>query len=246
MPITLLHRYLVGMLVLFFWMEPALAGPGGAVAKAAFETLWGRVALALLVVFFLPIIVYVVVSEKLAERRARRDLAFVAAHDERFAWTTLKARATACFHRIHAGWQDGDISTAQDWMTSWYWQNQQSVYLDRWQTLGLVNVCKVKKIRHIRPLMFAHKNSPSDEHEGSQVVVSISATMQDYLHHVVTGKIVEGSKRWKTVETLWTLTLSDGEWRVSMIEEDSLSFEYAKLRSELPAIEHTMAGRMSS
>jgi hypothetical protein len=48
----------------FFYVEPALAGPGGKIARAAFETFWGRVALGFLTILFLPLIMYVIIREK--------------------------------------------------------------------------------------------------------------------------------------------------------------------------------------
>lgn len=43
-----------------------------------------------------------------------------------------------------------------------------------------------------------HRNS-GEEHEDSTVVISIEANMNDYLQDRKTGKVVEGSKRYKEV-----------------------------------------------
>jgi hypothetical protein len=125
-------------------------------------------------------------------------------------------------------------------MTPWYWQNQQLAHLDRWEAEGLRNVCKVRRVRNMRPLLFAHRNDGA-EHEGSVLVVAIEAHMQDYLEERASGKVVEGSKSWKDVETLWTFTLLGGRWVVSAIEEGSLSLSYADLARQLPPIEATLA-----
>jgi hypothetical protein len=53
---------------------------------------------------------------------------------------------------------------------------------------GLVNVCNVKKITNIKPLLFVHRNQ-GEEHENSLVV---------------------GSKKCKEVETTWSFTLKNG------------------------------------
>jgi len=63
-------------------IQPAFAGPGGAIAKAAVDTFWGRVITGLIVIFFLPLILSFWLKETLAIRRARKDLAFVAKHDQ--------------------------------------------------------------------------------------------------------------------------------------------------------------------
>lgn len=229
----------VAITVALIFIEPAFAGPGGKIARAAFETFWGRVALAGLTIVFLPLIVYVVMREKISERRARKDLRFMAAYDARFDWLKIQERAKDCFYRVHSGWEQEDLSGVSSWMTDWYWQNQQMVHLDRWKREGLVNFCEVKKITNIKPLLFVHRNQGA-EHENSMIVISIDAYMKDYLQERGGGKVVEGSKRLKEVETVWSFTMEDGEWKVSDIEEGSMSLAYAKLSSELPNIESTV------
>ena len=220
-------------------IEPAMAGPGGKIARAAFETFWGRGALGVLTIVFLPLVAYVLLVEKFSERRARKDLRFMAGHSSLFEWLKLQERAKDCFFRVHSGWDKEDLSGVSDWMTDWYWQNQQLVHLDRWREEGLVNICDVKNITRIKPLLFVHRNQ-GDEHEDSMVVISIEARMKDYLQDRTTGKVVEGSKRDKEVETIWSFTLEDGVWKVSNIEEDSMSTVYAKMVRELPGIETTV------
>ena len=68
------------------FVEPALAGPGGKIARAMFETFWGKVVLGLLTIFFLPLITYVIIREKIAERRARKFLSHMAQRDPLFDW----------------------------------------------------------------------------------------------------------------------------------------------------------------
>lgn len=229
----------VALCLLVMVVEPALAGPGGRIARAAFESFWGKLALGLLTLIFLPLIVYMLVREKIAERRARRDLRFMAAHSPLFEWLNIQQRAKDCFHRVHSGWRDEDLSGVSEWMTDWYWQNQQLVHLERWKSEGLVNICEVKKITRIRPLLFSHRNQGA-EHQDSMLVLAIEANMKDYLAQRDGGKVVEGSKRFKEVETIWTFTLVDGCWKVSDIEEDSMSLVYANMVKELPPIESTV------
>ncbi len=234
--IALLALVIVAILI---FIEPAFAGPGGKIARAAFETFWGRIILGGLTILFLPVITYVLMREKLSERRARKDLRFMAAYDSRFEWLRIQERAKDCFFRVHSGWENEDLSQITNWMTDWYWQNQQMVYLDRWKREGLKNVCDVKKITNIKPLLFVHRNQ-GEEHEDSMVVISIEAKMKDYLQNRNSGEVVEGSKRYKDVETIWSFTMDNGEWKVSDIEEGSMSLAYAKLVKDLPAIESTV------
>lgn len=227
-------------------VQPAFAGPGGAIAKAAVDTFWGRVITGLIVVFFLPLILSFWLKETLAIRRARKDLAFVAKHDQQFNWLKLKSRAKECVQRVHLGWQDGDLSDISAWMTPWYWQNQQSVYLDQWKRQGHVNVCQVKKINSVKPIYFSHSNEDDIAHEGSQIVVLVDVKMQDYLKVEATDEIIEGDKKWKDVQSVWTLTMTDGQWLVSDIEEGHESYSYAGMRKLLPNIESTMMNNLNA
>lgn len=236
---TAVLAIVIGVALVLVIVEPAMAGPGGKIARAAFETFWGKILLGILTVIFLPLITYVILREKLSERRARKDLRFMAAYSPKFEWLKIQERAKDCFYRVHSGWEKEDLSGVSGWMTDWYWQNQQLAHLERWKKEGLINICEVKKITHIKPLLFVHRNH-GQEHEDSMVVISIEANMKDYLQRRDTGEIVEGSRKFKEVETVWSFTMVDGEWKVSDIEEGSMSLAYAKLASELPKIEATV------
>jgi hypothetical protein len=219
--------------------EPAFAGPGGYVARALFESFWGRLLLGVLTIVLLPIILWVVMKEKLAERRTLADLRYMARLTPTFDWLKVRQRAIDCFCRVHAAWRKEDTSEASQWMTDWYWQNQQMAHLDRWEREGLRNVCNLGKITRIRPLLFSHCNDDA-EHEGSMLVIAIEAVMQDYLERRSNGEVVEGSKKSKEVETLWTFTLTEGRWLVSNIEEGSMSLAYANLSRQQDPIQSTL------
>ena len=240
---TLILGAIVIVAISLVFVEPAFAGPGGKIARAAFETFWGRIALGILTIIFLPLITYVVLREKISERRARKDLRFMATYSAKFDWLKIQERAKDCFYRVHSGWEKEVLSGVSSWMTDWYWQNQQLVHLERWKKEGLVNICDVKKITNIKPLLFVHRNQ-EQEHEDSMVVISIEARMKDYLQDRKTEEIVEGSKRYKEVETVWSFTLENGEWKVSDIEEGSMSLAYARLARELPDIESTVVSNL--
>jgi len=215
-------------------MEPAVAGPGGKIASALFQTLWGKVLLFFLVILFLPLILYTLVREYLAQRRTLNDLRQLALVNDLFDWLSLRDRITDCFYRVHAAWHNENMVEASEWVTNWYWKNQQLVYLEAWAKEGLVNHCQVKKISSIRPLFLAYRGDDKQA-EGSRIVVSIAAYMEDYLAKRETGQIVEGKKGFQEVETVWTFKVQEGQWVVANIEEDMLSLEYAQLANELPA-----------
>jgi len=226
------------LVVTLMVIEPAIAGPGGKIASAMFETFWGKVLLIILVIILSPVIVYAMIKEKLGERRARKNLRYLAASDPNFEWVNILQRAKDCFYRVHAAWTKEDVSEAAEFMTAWYWQNQQLVYLGKWEKEGLVNNCTVKSMSGIKPLLLIHRND-GRPHEGSILSISITATMQDYLAERGTGKVVEGSKKFKPVETIWSFTMVDGKWKVSGIEEGVMSLVYAKTMLEQPVLEES-------
>ncbi len=227
---------LVVVVVTLMIIEPAFAGPGGKIARVLFETFWGKILLAALSIILFPLILYVLIKQKLGERRARKNLRFMSKISPNFEWVNIMQRATDCFHRVHAAWAKEDVSEAAEFMTSWYWQNQQLVFLNKWEKAGLVNLCTVKRISDIKPLFFIHRDDGAS-HEGSLLAISITATMQDYLAERVTGKVVEGSKKFKLVETIWSFTLTDGKWKVSGIEEGDMALAYAKVMLDQPVLD---------
>ena len=213
--------------------DPALAAPGGKIARAAFESFWGRVLLAVLVIVFAPLIVLSLLKERRAARKASADLTYLARLSPAFRWIDLRERALACFHRVHAAWSREDVSEAGEFMTDWYWQNQQLVVLDRWAAEGLVNHCDVKSVSKVKAILVDPATDRPD-FEGSKVVLAISANMRDYLARRDTDEIVEGNRKYKDVEFLWTFALEDGQWKVSHIDESAMLDEYLEMARALP------------
>lgn len=237
----LLGICLLFLMVAFVFIQPAYGGPGGQFAKLIANTFWGKMVLSLLAFILLPMGIYLYVKQKLAERRVYKDLRYMAQYDPNFEWLWARQRILDCFYQIHSAWKDEDLSEASEHITDWYWQNQQLVHLDRWHREGLCNVCEVKKVGSVRPLLFIHRNY-NDAHEGSLLVVSITANMKDYLIHRETGKVVEGEQKFKDHETIWSFTLSEGQWRVSNIEEIGCEFGYIFQSKSVPGIEETVQG----
>jgi len=212
---------------------PAHAGPGGEIASAAFRTPVGRVVMAALVILLSPYLIYVAIKEAKAVKLTLRDLQSLAAKHPEFDWLTLKERVSEAFHRVHAAWRKEDMSEASQWMTDWYWQNQQMVFLEQWERDGLVNHCRVRSIKKIRPL-FVRYRTVDGVLDGSRLVVSITADMEDYLAERLGGKVVQGKPGYVSVERVWTFLLDKGRWRVSNIESGAVSLAYAKLLNEVP------------
>ena len=238
------RRRLVAIVAVLAWLvaPAAFAGPGGSIARAVASTVWGKIAMAALAVLLAPVILYMHLKERRAERRCLRDLARVSAVSPAFRWMELKDRIHDCFHRVHAAWRREDMAQAQEWMTDWYWQNQQLAHLDRWQSLGLVNSCDVRQIERIRPLFVALRDDDA-AFGGSRVVASVQACMEDYLAERATGRIVEGSRGYRSVTTIWTFVLRDGSWVVGNIEPAASVLDYVGLRNEIPSALPSVTGR---
>jgi hypothetical protein len=226
-------------MVAFVFIQPAYGGPGGQIAKVLANTFWGKMVLSLLSLILLPVGIYMYIKQKLAERRAYKDLRFMAQYDPNFEWLWAKQRILDCFYRVHSAWKEEDVSGSCEYLTDWYWQNQQLVHLDRWHREGLRNVCDIKKILSIRPLLFIHRNDDV-AHEGSLLVVSITAKMKDYLIQRETNKLFEGDPKFKNYESIWSFTLTEGQWRVSNIEAVGCEFDYIFQVKNVPKIEETV------
>ncbi len=54
------------------------------------------------------------------------------------------------------------------------------------------------------------------------------------------SKIVEGNKKYKNIEQIWSFTLDEGVWKVSNIEEYASLDDYLKQAAYLPKIENTL------
>ena len=232
-------------MVAFVFIQPAYGGPGGQIAKVIAKTFWGKMVLSLLALILLPLGIYLYIKQKMAERRVYKDLKFMAQYDPNFEWLWARQRILDCFYQIHSAWKEEDLSRACEYLTDWYWQNRQLVHLDRWHREGLRNVCEIKKILSVRPLLFFHRNDDV-AHEGSLLVVSITANMNDYLVHRETDKVVEGDQKFKDHETIWSFKLAEGQWRVSNIEAVGREFDYIFQVKNVPRIEETVLGFASS
>ena len=230
---------LIFLMVAFIFIQPAYAGPGGQIAKLLAKTFWGKMVLGLLTFILLPVGIYLYIKQKAAERQAFKDLRYMAQHDPNFEWLRAKERILDCFYRIHSAWKEEDVSQACEYMTDWYWQNHQLVYLDRWHREGLRNVCAVKKIRVIQPLLFIHRNEDA-AHEGSLLVVSITANMMNCLVKRENDEVVEGGRKFKDHPTIWTFALVRGQWRVANIEAAACEFDYIFQAKNVPRIEETV------
>ena len=137
---------------------------------------------------------------------------------------------TDVFTRVHKAWSERDLDNCETYMTNWYRQNQQSVFLDEWDKKGMMNVCTIKELKSVKPIHL--RLSQNDNFEGSRIMYAIDANMEDYLVNVEDTSIVEGKKGFNDVETVWTLKLEDNSWKVDNIEQSEMVLNYMKMDSK--------------
>ena len=227
---------LIGLVILFIcvFALDVWAGPGGKIAKAVFTTFWGKLLLLVLVIIFLPFLLYARIRQYFKVRNTMKALRQLGANNRNFDWLTLKNRLTDIFTRTHAAWTREQMDEVSEFSTSWYWQNQQIVHLDRWKDQGLQNKSQLAKINKMEPLFVRHSGQPDGE--GSLIVVEFNAQVEDYLMQRDTGLIVEGKKGFQNVENIWTFQLQKGAWLLENIEQSEFWSMYIKMPNEVPAV----------
>ena len=226
------------VLILITSVIQLLASPGGKIIKEIFDSPLGKIILILLVIIFLPLIIYSQAKEFIGIRKTRKDLKELSRiNPDYFDEISLRNRMTDIFTRVHKAWSNEDLDECKEFMSNWYWQNQQVVYLDKWKEENIENICNVKRVNSIAPLHL--RINESENYEGSRIMMKIEANMEDYLRDKSTKKIVEGKVGYKDVETVWTISLNEGNWKVDNIEQSEMTLRYAKMENILPTVNTT-------
>lgn len=202
--------------------EALFAGPGGEIVEAVFKTTWGRIILLVLVIVLGPVIAYVMVREAIEVRRTRRDLAQLAERWPYFEWEVIEERVEQAVKLLYRLWNTGDISGAAGYLDPECLQSQQDI-LDRWRDEGKRNVCRLVKLKKVRPLWV----SVEDEGSYSIVVVEIDMALIDYLEVVESGKRLKGKNEDRGSSAIWVMGYDGEEWRLLSIEADDESLVYA-------------------
>jgi len=221
--------------IIMFISTNVYASPGGMIVKEATKSPLVRIVLGAITILLLPVIIYMSVIEYIAVSKTRKALEKLGKINNNFQWILLNERAHSIITHVYAAWKKSDIEQAEEWMTEWYWQNQKVTVLERWKEDGLKNICKLNKIRSIKPLYIRYRDKERGDGEGSRIVLSVTVNLQDYLVNEGTGEIIEGDKNKKNLKTVWTLVFTDGQWKLSLIEEASLTLSYARLKSNIEA-----------
>lgn len=213
--------------------DVAYAGPGGFIAKEVASTWLGKMALTIMGIVLLPLIIYVLLKQRIAISKTKSDLAQLAKVNYQFRWTFINERAHMVIRQVYTAWKQADTEKAALWMTDWYWQNQKMTVLDEWESEGLKNYCSLNKITNIRPLYIEYSENEPGDGEGSRIKLLVDVNIQDYLMIEKTNEIVQGDTKFKDFESIWTLLLENGCWKLALIEESRLSLAYAKMTNDL-------------
>lgn len=230
---TYLNALVIIVIITLFFVEPTFAGPGGFIAKAVTKTLWGKILLFLLGIILFPLIIYVVLREKIGVYKARKVLKRLSVLNRNFNWMDIERSVKNTYTRVHMAWNHEDMEEVSALVSSWYWQNQQLIFLDEWRSRNLKNVCNLKSVGVIKPLYV--EVSENDDLEGTRIAFSITGEMEDYLMDRQSRKVVEGSAGYQEVEKVWIMEYDNGTWILDDIREGTMSLAFAKLGNIVPA-----------
>lgn len=223
---------LLVIVFLFTFEAELLAAPGGKIAKAFFKSFWGKLILGILTIVFLPLILIQMFRENRKVKATQKALGQLATLDDNFEILKLNARVKGVFEQVHRAWTKEDMSEASQLMTDWYWQNQQLVYLNAWEERGLVNICRVREVNNVKPILVKATQEPN--FENSRISFLISAEMEDYLQEKESGRIVEGAKGFDDEESIWTFVLQNGNWLLENITQEAAYSEFVKMPNVVP------------
>lgn len=224
--------FFITVIIILFTIDPVYAGPGGTVAKAFFKTWWGKLILGLLTIIFLPLIIYIRLIEYRKARKIKKILTQLSLKHKNFHWLQLQKEFKNIIQRVYNAWSNENMSEVKEYVNHWYWQNQQSVFLDQWKKENLKNVSHLREIEKIRPLYLELTDEPNLE--GSRIAIAIDVVAEDYLKDRDTNKVIQGKAGYESLEYVWFLEYTEGKWLLDAIEEGGLSLEIAKMPNVIP------------
>lgn len=230
---SLLAFLLIAVFLLLF-VDPALAGPGGYIVKGLFKTWYGKLLLIALTIILLPLIIYVRTREYFAVRKNKKDLQQLATVNKMFDWFRLEKEVKNIVTRVYTAWRHENMEEVSQFVSNWYWQNQQLVVLDRWKEHDLVNICNLKQVGKIKPLHI--QISGAENFEESRIVFSVQVNIEDYLQNRSTGNVVEGRPGYSDEEIVWVLEYTGEKWVLDDIQPNNLTLAFAKLKNQIPEV----------
>jgi len=227
-----MKKLILVLIITLFQVSEILAGPGGKIAKDLFDSPMGKIVGVLLFIVLLPLIIRSYYKRTKTIRETKKKMSQLAKIDFKlFDEINLKNRMTDVFTRVHRAWSEKDLDGCEEYMTHWYLQNQQTVFLDEWERKGLMNICTIQEVRSIKPIHL--RLTDNANFNGTRIIYAIESNMEDYLVNIEDSSVIEGKKGFKDVETVWTLKLEDGVWRVDNIEQSDVVSNYLKMDAKL-------------
>lgn len=223
---------LLTVVVILFTIDPVYAGPGGTVAKAFFKTWWGKIILVALSIIFLPLIVYIRLIKYRKIRKIKKVLAELSLKHREFNWLQLHKEFSNIIQRVYHAWGNENMSEVKEYVDNWYWQNQQSVFIEQWKRENLKNISSLKEIQNIKPIYLELTDELN--FEGSRIGVIINVVVEDYLIDRDTNKVVQGKKGFDSEEYVWFLEYNEGKWLLNNIQKGGISFQVAKMPMIVP------------
>lgn len=224
--------FCIFFLGLLFYIDPIYAGPGGTIAKGLFKTWWGKILMLILFILLFPIIAYNWIIETLKVKKTKKQLLQIATKNKDFTWLNLEKNFSNIITRVYTAWSKSDMSEVKSYVNHWYWQNQQTVHLNKWESNNLKNICNLQSISKITPLYL--ELTDNENFEGSKIVISISGYIEDYLIEKDTKKIVEGKKGYQDENHIWVMEYIEGKWLLDDIKNEGYSMQFLKLENVLP------------
>lgn len=224
---------LLVVIAVFIFVDPVYAGPGGAIAKGLFKTWYGKLLLIVLMIIFLPLIIYAKTREYFAVRKNKKQLANLSRINRDFNWLDLEKNTKNVIQRVYEAWSKEDMERVSEYVSPWYWRNQQLVYLDQWKENDQQNICKLARVESIKPLYL--EISDNENLEGSKIAFGIMLEVEDYLVNRTTQEVVQGRKGFDSEEKVWIMEYTEGKWLLDDIREGSYTLAFAKLPNVIPS-----------
>lgn len=236
-----LVRLYLFLFFIFCQCNDLLAGPGGRIAREIVKSPWGRFVLIVTTIVLLPVILFWKFRLFFTDFRTKRHLKSLARFNANlFDELEVRKRVKDVFLRVHQAWSKSDLEYCSDYMSSWFWQNQQLVFLDQWENQGLHNVCNVEGIARISFQLL--KTTNNEDFSGSKLVVLVTAKMEDYLIRKKDNRIMKGSKGYRNVETIWIFIVNSGDWVLDDIDDPENCSIYSKMSNEVIINENLVKG----
>lgn len=190
----------------------------------------------LMIILLLPFIIYNYIIELYSITKSKKQLSKVSKLNQEFNWLKIKANLRKIFISVHEAWNNQDLEQTNNYISNWYKETQQTLYLDSWKKNEKQNITNIKNISKIVPIYFYQSNF--HKFEGSYLVVKFRVNIEDYLIDVATNMIIDGEKGYKYMDVYWTFIFTQNGWKLDHIEDLDSSKDYLSIKKNTEAEEN--------